>query len=61
MRNCEPNLTPNELVYTIFCRPEVAGDVISGINIETSEGYVRLNFEIASVSSFRENLNQPFT
>ena len=25
-----PNKTPNEHVYAIVCRPEVAGDVISG-------------------------------
>ena len=36
------------------------GDVITGGNVKTIEGYVMLNFEIASISSFRENLNQPF-
>ena len=39
---------------------EVAGDVISGKNVTTIEGYASLNFEAAIVSSFRENQNQPF-
>ena len=37
----------------ICCRPEVAGDVISGKNVKTVEGYAVLNFEIASFGSFR--------
>ena len=39
---------------------ELAGDVISGENVKIVEGYVVLNFEAASVSSFRANQNQPF-
>ena len=53
-------MTENENVYAIYCRPEVAGDVISGENVKTVESYAVLNFEIASIRSFRENHNQPF-
>ena len=59
-RNRDPNLTQNEYVYEIWCRKEVAGDVISGWNIKTAEGYSVLNFETASLSSFREYQIQPF-
>ena len=55
-----PELGPNEHVYAIFCRPEAAGDVISGRIVKIVEGYVLLNFETDSFSSFRENQNQPF-
>ena len=58
-RNRDPNLNQNKHVYAVFCRPEAAGDVISNGNVKTVEGYVVLNFETASVSSFRENQNQP--
>ena len=48
-------MTQNEHVYAICCyRPEVAGDVISGGNVKTIEGYGVLNFEAASISSFLE-------
>ena len=50
----------NEHVYAILCRPETAGDVISGGNVKTVEGYIVLNFEAASISSFSANQNQPF-
>ena len=53
-------MAQNEHIYAIFCRPKLAGDVISGGNVKTIEGYVMLNFEAASVSSFRTNQNQPF-
>ena len=53
-------MTQNEHVYAIFCRLEVAGDVISAGNVQTIDRYVVLNFEAASFSSFRENQNQPF-
>ena len=54
-------MTQNEHVYAMCCRPEVAGDVIPGESVKTSEGYALLNFEAASIiSSFRENQNQPF-
>ena len=59
-RNCDPNLTQNEHIYTICCGPEVADDVISGGSVKTTEGYVVLNFEAGSISSFWENQYQQF-
>ena len=56
----ELNMTQNEHVYEICCGPEVAGGVISGGNVKTIEGYAVLNFETASISSFRENQNKPY-
>ena len=53
-------MTQNEDVYAIRCRPEVAGDIISGGNAKTIEGYPVLNFEIATIRSFQENHNQLF-
>ena len=53
-------MTHNEHVYAVFCRPEVAGNIVSGGNVKTIEGYVMLNFEAACFSSFRANQNQPF-
>ena len=53
-------MTQNEHFYAICCRPELAGDVISGGNVKTIAGYVMLSFEAASISSLRENQNQPF-
>ena len=53
-------MTKNEQVYAIFCRPEVAGDVISGGDAKTIEGYVLFNLEAASKSSFRASQNQQF-
>ena len=44
-------MTQNEDVYAISCRPEAAGDAISGENVTTIEGYAMLNFEIANFSS----------
>ena len=43
-----------EHVYAICCRPAVAGDVISGDDVKTVEGYAMLNLEVASFSSFRD-------
>ena len=40
-------MTKNEHVYAICCRPEVAGNAISGENVKTIEGYALLNFEVA--------------
>ena len=59
-RKCDSNFTQNEHVYTICCRSEVAGDVISGENIRTIKCYAVLNFEAASINSFQENQNRPF-
>ena len=53
-------VTKNEHVYAIFCRLEVAGDVISGGNVKAVEGYAELHFEAASIGSFRATQNQPF-
>ena len=52
-------MTQNEHVYAICCRPEIAGGVISDQNVKTIEGYVMLNFEAASISSFPENNKMP--
>ena len=53
-------MTKNEHVYAICCRLEVDGDVISGENVNTIEGYAVLNIEVASVSSFRDILKKHF-
>ena len=39
-----------EHVYAICCRLEVSDDVISGRNVNTIDGYVVVNFEVASSS-----------
>ena len=39
-------MTQNEHVY--------AADVISGVNVQTIEGYTVLNFEVDSSSTFRD-------
>ena len=45
-------MTQNENVYVICCLPEEGGDVASGGNVKTMEGYVTVNFEVASSSTF---------
>ena len=47
-------MTQSERVYAIYCRPEVDGDVITGENVKTIEGYDVLNFEVTSSNSFRD-------
>ena len=47
-------MTQNEQVYAICYRTEVAGNVISGESVKTIEGYVVLNFDVASFISFRD-------
>ena len=47
-------MSKNEHVYAICFRLEVVGDVISGENVKTIEGYVLLNIEVASFSSIRD-------
>ena len=47
-------MTQNKHFKTICCRPEVDCDVISGGNVKTIESYAMLNFEVASLSSFRD-------
>ena len=39
---------------------DVTGNVTSGDNVKTIEGYGALYFETASISRFRENQNQLF-
>ena len=41
-------------VCTICCRPDVAYDVVSGQNVKTVEGYLAVNFEVASSNIFRD-------
>ena len=59
-RNRQPNMTKNEHVYAVCCRPEVAGDVILGESVKTIEGYAVLNFEVATFSSFRDIFKKSF-
>ena len=59
--NRDPNMTHNEHVFAICCRPEATGDIISGENVTTIEGYAVLNFEVASLSSFRDIQNKVIT
>ena len=48
------NMTHNEHVYAICCRLEVDDDAISGRYVKTAEGYIVVNFEVASSRSFRD-------
>ena len=61
-RNRHPNMIQNEHVYAICCRPEVAGDVIYGEDVQTFRYFVCVcvNLWAASFSSFQEHRNQPF-
>ena len=47
-------MTHSEHVYAMCCRPEVAGGVISGENVNTVEGYAVLNLGVASFSTFQD-------
>ena len=47
-------MTQNGHVYAISCRPEVAGEISSGGNVKTIEGYAVLNFDVATFNSFRD-------
>ena len=47
-------MTQNEHVYAICCRREVAGYVLPGRNVKTTECYAVLEFEVASFSRFRD-------
>ena len=51
-RNRDPNLTKNEHVDAICCRPEAAGDVISGKNVKLLRAmpYYILNLLALAVS-----------
>ena len=54
LRNHNPNMAQSEHVYAICWREEVGDDVISSQNAKTIEGYVVINFEVASSSSFHD-------
>ena len=43
-------MTPNEHVYVICCRPKLAGDVISGENGKTIEGYAVLTLKLLALA-----------
>ena len=43
-RNGGPNMTQKLHVYAICCRPEVAGELVSGGNAKTIDGYGVLTF-----------------
>ena len=47
-------MTQNLHVCTVCCRLEVVYDVISGGNVKTMEGYLVVNFEVASSNTFRD-------
>ena len=49
-----PEHDSHEHVCAICCRPEVAGDVISGRNVQTVDGYVVVNCKVSNYSSFRD-------
>ena len=55
-RHRDPNLMHHKRAYAIFCRPEVAGDVISSANAKTMKGYAAVSFKAASISSFRKKI-----
>ena len=52
------NRQPNQHVYAICSRMEAVGDVISSRYVKTIEGYRIVHFEVASSSSFGENLKK---
>ena len=52
-------MTRNEHVYAIYCRMEVAGDVMSGENVKATDGYAVLNFEAHSISSLTVGPPEP--
>ena len=60
IKKSDQEMTKNDHVYANCCRPEVAGNVISGRNVKTIENYVLVNFEVASSSSFRDRLKNQF-
>ena len=56
-REIATRTTQNEQIYAIYCRPEIAGDVIAGENLNTMERYVALKFDCVSFSCFRDIKN----
>ena len=51
-------ITENPLSDAICGRTEAAGDVISGRDVNSIQGYLRVNLEFAKSSSFEENRRQ---
>ena len=49
------NIGLNSHAYSICCRPEVAGCIGVGCDVLAVEGYVLVNFEVASYNIFRDN------
>ena len=47
--------------YVSCCRPDVAGDVISGENVKTVKGHAVLNFEVASFSNLPRYSRKSFS
>ena len=60
LSDCREIATQNWHVYAICCRPEGECDVVSGQNEKTIDGYVAVDFEVASSSSFRDTLKIMF-
>ena len=55
-RSHDPNMTKNEHVYGIRCRPELDCGLMSNQNVNTIEGYVTLKLLALVVSEiFQEN------
>ena len=52
-RSRDQNMTQDEHVCVICCRSKVDCYVISGQNVKTVLGYIVVNVEVASSSSFR--------
>ena len=53
-------MTQDLHVFAICCRPEGVYDVISGQRVNTIEGYIVENLEVASSNSFRDIKKNPF-
>ena len=51
-------MTQNEHVYASCCQQEVAGDVISGRDVKTIDGYMLVNFEASDLSSIGDIPNK---
>ena len=51
-------MNQNEHVFAICCRPEVAGNVISGLSVKTIDGYSLVNLEIASFNGLGDILKK---
>ena len=47
-------MSQSEHAYAICRRSEVDCDVMSGRNVQTIEGSIKINYEVASSCSFRD-------